>query len=68
MPGVPNAPGWEPHWKPTWEPTWEPDWKPDKGGNVTVNVNGWVGNDQKIAEKVRDELVRVGRNNRGTGL
>jgi hypothetical protein len=33
-----------------------------------VIVNGWVGNDQQIAERVRDELVRIGRNNGSTGL
>ena len=36
--------------------------------NVTVNMNGWVGNDQDIAARVRNELLRVGRNNGGTGL
>jgi len=30
---------------------------------VTVNVYGWVGSDQQIATKVRDELVRIERNN-----
>lgn len=35
------------------------------GGGTVVNltVNGWVGNDQDIAERVRQELVRYGRRN-----
>lgn len=36
--------------------------------HVTVNVHGWVGNDQDIASRLRNELLRVGRNNGGTGL
>jgi methyl-accepting chemotaxis protein len=32
-------------------------------GGITVNVNGWVGNDQQIAARVRDELLRIDRNN-----
>ncbi len=33
------------------------------GVNVTVNVNGFVGNDQEIALRVRDALVRYSRGN-----
>lgn len=29
------------------------------GGDVYLTVNGWVGNDQAIAGKVRDELLRM---------
>jgi hypothetical protein len=37
------------------------------GGGMTVNltVNGWVGNDQEIAERVRRELLR-GKGRNGT--
>lgn len=31
------------------------------GVHVNVTVNGWVGSDQEIAYKVRDELVAIGR-------
>jgi TP901 family phage tail tape measure protein len=65
MPGVPNAPPWQPTWKPTWEPTWEPSWKPK--GDVYVTVNGDV-TGKEVVNKVRDELIRIGRNNGGTGL
>lgn len=55
---------------------WSPPNSPPTGGSggsgnkphVTVNVTGWVGNDQDIANRVRNELLRVGRNNSGTGL
>jgi TP901 family phage tail tape measure protein len=55
---------------------WSPPNQPPTGGgggsgnkpHITVNVNGWVGNDQDIAARVRNELLRVGRNNGGTGL
>lgn len=33
---------------------------------VNVTVNGWVGNDQQIAARIRDELVRLQRLNAGT--
>ena len=29
------------------------------GGGVNVTVNGWVGNDQALARKIRDELVNL---------
>lgn len=35
---------------------------------VNVYVNGWVGNDQQLAVRFRDELLRIARNNGGTGL
>jgi hypothetical protein len=35
------------------------------GGNVYVTVNGWVGNDQDIAERIRNELIRKGRRTDG---
>jgi phage-related protein len=37
------------------------------GGGTTINitVNGWVGSDQQIAEKLRNELIRLGRNTTG---
>jgi hypothetical protein len=56
-----------PPWKPTWEPTWEPEWKPNKKGDVYVTVNGDV-TGTEVVRKVRDELLRIGRNNGGTGL
>ena len=37
-------------------------------GDVYVNVYGWVGNDQDIAEKIRNALIRTGRNTTGGAL
>jgi hypothetical protein len=61
--------------KPHGSNPWDTGWNQGGGGgghgnkpNVTVNISGWVGNDQRVAEKVRNELIRVGRNNGGTGL
>lgn len=31
--------------------------------SVNVTINGWVGNDQEIAERVRSELIKIGRRN-----
>lgn len=31
--------------------------------NVPVTVNGWVGNDQQIARRIRDEIVQLQRRN-----
>lgn len=42
--------------------------RPHQTPPIIVHVNGWVGNDQDIAARIRDELIRVGRNNGGTGL
>lgn len=33
------------------------------GGGVTVNVYGWVGSDQQIAQKIQDALGSIGRRN-----
>lgn len=33
---------------------------------VNVTVNGWLGNDQQLAARIRDELVRLQRLNAGT--
>jgi hypothetical protein len=30
-----------------------------RGVNITVNVQGWVGNDQALAEKLRSEFIRI---------
>ena len=38
------------------------------GGSISVTVNGWVGNDQDIAEKIRNVLIRTGRNTTGGAL
>jgi len=38
------------------------------GGTVNITVNGWVGTDQQIAEKLRNELIRIGRNTSGGAL
>jgi phage-related protein len=37
-------------------------------GSVEVTVNGWVGSDQDIARRVRDELVRLGERNVTSGI
>jgi hypothetical protein len=39
-----------------------------QNGAVYVTVNGWVGNDQDIAERVRNELIRMGRRTAGGAL
>jgi len=31
------------------------------GGDIHVTINGWVGSDQDVARKLRDELVALGR-------
>lgn len=33
------------------------------GGGISIVVNGWVGNDQDIAARIQQELVRYGRRN-----
>jgi phage-related protein len=38
------------------------------GATVNITVNGWVGSDQAIAEKLRNELIRLGRNTTGGAL
>jgi len=37
-------------------------------GGVNITINGWVGNDQQLARKIRDELNKLGGRNAGTGL
>ncbi len=41
-----------------------------QGGNQTINVtiNGWVGNDQDIAEKIRQIVILQGQRNAGTAF
>lgn len=40
------------------------------GGSTVVNVtvNGWVGNDQQLASRLRQELIKIGRANVSVGL
>jgi hypothetical protein len=40
------------------------------GGDTTIHVtvNGWVGNDQQIAARIRTELIRTGRRSGGNVL
>jgi hypothetical protein len=33
------------------------------GGVINITVNGWVGNDQDIAARIQQELIRTGRRN-----
>lgn len=47
-------------------PYWEPVGPPGRGGgDIYVTVNGWVGNDQQIADRVRNALMQKGRRNGG---
>lgn len=38
------------------------------GGDVNLTVNGWVGNDQALAQKLRNELLAAKRANGNLGL
>lgn len=38
------------------------------GMTVNVVVNGWIGSDQEIAGRIRDELIRLQRRNVSTGI
>jgi len=36
--------------------------------NIDITIQGWVGNDQALAEKIRDELAKLGRRNVTAGI
>lgn len=38
------------------------------GDNINITVNGWVGSDQQIARKIREQFLEIKRQTNSTGL
>jgi hypothetical protein len=38
------------------------------GDTINITVNGWVGNDQDIVQKFREELIDIKRSNGTSGI
>lgn len=67
-PNAPGGPGWGTGWDGGGMDHVPPGTTPPTSPNIYITVNGWVGSDQQIAERVREEFLRIQRNNRTTGV
>jgi hypothetical protein len=57
-----------PGWTMAYNGTGRNEYVSKGAGDVYLTVNGWVGNDQQLAERLREALIKIGRRNGGNAL